>query len=137
MKRLLTALALAGTIGLGGCATFDQIGAGISLVTASVTNPVTPAREAQIEGVVDTAIAALNGYRHACIQGTADKPCRDNIIAIQKYTKQMPPLIAQLRQFVDNNDQINAAVVYNQLLNLYSSFKTTAANLGYNVGALP
>jgi len=121
----------------GGCTTLSNIGNGISLVTASVSNPVTPTREAQIEGVIDTAIAALNGYRQACIQGTADKPCRANIAAIQKYTRQMPTLITQLRTFVDNNDQINATVVYNQLLNLYATFKTTAANLGYNVGNLP
>ena len=137
MKRLVLVSALGLALIAGGCSTLQNIGSGISLVTASVTNPVTPAREAEIEAAIDTAITALNGYRNACIQGTADKSCRVNIAAIQKYTRQMPPLISQLRSFVDNNDQINANVVYNQLLALYSNFKTTAANLGYNVGALP
>lgn len=137
MKRLVLVGALGLALFAGGCSTLSNIGTGISIATASVTNPVTPAREAQIEGVVDTAIAALNGYRHACIQGTADKQCRNNIAAIQKYTRQMPPLLTQLRGFVDNNQQLNAVAVYNQLLALYTNFKTTAANLGYNVGNLP
>jgi hypothetical protein len=71
------------------------------------------------------------------VQGTADLRCRVNIAAIQKYTRQMPPLITQLRGFVDNNDQVNAVVVYNQLTSLYTNFKSAAAGLGYNVGNLP
>lgn len=58
MKRLFFASALGLALFAGGCSTFQNIGTGISLVTASVSNPVTPTREAQIEGVVDTAIAA-------------------------------------------------------------------------------
>jgi len=135
MKKLLLVAVVA--LGLGGCATIDAIGNGLSLATKSIANPVTKTNEAQIELAIDAAIVALKGYKQACVAGTADKPCRDNIAAIQAYTRQMPPLIAQLRSFVDNNDQINAAVAYNQLAALYSNFKTTATNLGYNVGNLP
>jgi hypothetical protein len=45
------------------------------------------------------------------------------------------PLIVQLRSFVDNNDQINAAVVYNQLRALYVNVKATASQLGINLGS--
>lgn len=135
MKRAVAMVVLA--ISLGGCAQLGTIGTGISLVTKSVTNPVTKQEEAQIELAVDAAISVLRGYKKACLAGTADKACRANIAAIQGYTRQMPPLLSQLRGFVDNNDQVNAVVVYNQLTALYGNFKSAAAQLGYNVGALP
>jgi len=124
-------------LALGGCAQLQAVGTGVSLVTKSVTNPVTKTEEAQIELSIDAAVVALRGYKTACIQGTADKNCRGNIAAIQRYTRQMPPLITQLRGFVDSNDQVNAVVVYNQLTALYTNFKSAAVGLGYNVGNLP
>jgi hypothetical protein len=135
VKKLAIVMVVA--LGLGGCSTLGNIGTGISLVTKSVTNPVTKTEEAQVELAIDAALAVLRGYKQACIQGTADKSCRVNIQAIQKYTRQMPPLITQLRGFVDTNDQVNAVVVYNQLTSLYTNFKTAAGQLGYNVGNLP
>jgi len=135
VKKILLAVVVA--LGLGGCAQMSAIGTGISLATKSVTNPVTKAEEAKVELAIDAAIVVLRGYKKACVEGTADKNCRANIQAIQRYTTQMPPLVSQLRSFVDHNDQINAIVVYNQLTALYSNFKSTAASLGYNVGNLP
>lgn len=135
MKKVLAAFMIC--TALGGCAQLSAITTGVGLVTKSVTNPVTKADEAQIELAIDSAISVLRGYKKACLAGTADTHCRGNIAQVQVYTRQMPPLIAQLRGFVDNNDQINASVVYNQLATLYSNFKTTAGNLGYNVGNLP
>lgn len=139
MKRTWTVIALGLALALGGCATgtLGNLGTGISIVTKSVTNPVTKTEEAQIELAIDAAVSVLRGYKQACLQGTADKACRANIAAIQRYTRQMPPLLTQLRGFVDNNDQVNAVVVYNQLTALYTNFKSAAAGLGYNVGALP
>lgn len=135
MRRIVIIAAL--VLSLGGCASLGNIGTGIALATKSVTNPVTRTEEVQIEAAIDAAIIVLKGYKQACVQGVADKSCRANIAAIQRYTRQMPPLILQLRQFVDNNDQINAIVVYNQLTTLYANFKNTAGQLGYNVGNLP
>lgn len=135
MRKIVLALFL--SIGLAGCSTLQAIGTFSSIVTKSVTNPVTKTEEVQIEAAIDAAIVVLKGYKAACIQGQADKNCRANIKAIQLYTRQMPPLIAQLRNFVDTNDQINAVVVYNQLVTLYGNFKNSAAQLGVNVGALP
>ena len=135
MRKLLLATALA--LGLAGCSSLGNVGTAISLATKSVTNPVTRTEEVQIEAAIDAAIIVLQGYKTACLQGTADKNCRANIKAIQLYTRQMPPLIAQLRTFVDTNDQINAIVVYNQLTTLYGNFKNSAAQLGYNVSTLP
>lgn len=139
MKKIIAISLLA--LSLGGCAgvteKFQIIGAGISLATKSIANPVTKNEEAQIELALDAAIDVLRAYKQACIQGTVDKNCKANIAQIQVYTRQIKPLVAQLRIFVDNNDQINASVVYNQLTSLYSNVKSVAANLGVNVGNLP
>jgi predicted small secreted protein len=138
MRKIILAITLSFT--LAGCATTGGFGtfiSGISLATKSVTNPVTKDEEAQVELAIDAAIAVLRGYKQACIAGTADKMCRANIAAIQGYTRQMTPLLVQLRGFVDNNNQLNAVVVYNQLIALYANFKKAAGELGYNVGNLP
>lgn len=135
MRKLFLIAAMA--LSLTGCAALNSITGGISLATKSITNPVTKDEEAQVELAIDAALAVLRGYKRACIQGTADKSCRANIKAIQRYTLQMPPLITQLRGFVDSNDQLNAVVVYNQLTALYTNFKSAAGSLGYNVGNLP
>lgn len=125
------------TLSLAGCASLGNLGTAISIGTKSIANPVTRTEEVQIEAAIDAAIVVLKGYKQACLQGVADKPCKANIRAIQLYTRQMPPLIVQLRTFVDTNDQINAIVVYNQLTSLYANFKKSAGELGYNVGSLP
>lgn len=120
---------------LCGCAQMQAITAGISLATKSITNPVTKTEEAQIELAMDTALQALLTYKQACIAAAADKNCRANIAQIQTYTRQVRPLLIQLRTFVDTNDQVNASVVYNQLSTLYINVKTAAANLGVNLGS--
>jgi hypothetical protein len=135
MRKVFAAACLA--LALGGCAQLQALGTAVKLGTASVSNPVTPAREAQIEAGFDAALQLLLAYRRACIAGTADVHCRDNIAKIQPYTKQAKVLIGQLRHFADSNDQVNAVVVFNQLSALYSDMKATAAIAGVNVGELP
>lgn len=132
MKRLILAAALA--LSLGGCATFNAVTTGISLATKSIANPVTKAEEAQVELALDTAVQALKAYKQACIAGTADKNCRINIAQIQAYTRQVPVLVVQLRGFVDNNDQVNASMAFNQLVALYANVKKAAADLGVSLG---
>jgi hypothetical protein len=119
----------------GGCAQLQAIGTGISLATKSIANPVTKAEEAQVELALDTAVQALLVYKRACVAGSADKNCKMNIAQIQAYTRQVPSLVAQLRTFVDNNDQVNASVVYNQLTALYTNVKSAAASLGVSLGS--
>ena len=135
MRKLLASLAIA--LALSGCAQLQTLQNVAQFATATVSNPVTPLMEAQIELGFDTAVQLLLTYRRACIAGTADVNCRRNIEVIQPYTRQAKPLIVQLRSFVDNNDQVNAVVAYNQLVGLYGSLKTSAANVGMNVGSLP
>lgn len=133
MRKIILVAGLA--LALGGCAQLSAIGTGISLATKSIANPVTKSEEAQVELALDTAVQALKLYKAACVNGTADKNCRANIAQIQAYTRQVPALVAQLRNFVDNNDQINATVVYNQLTALYTNVKAAAGSLGVSLGS--
>jgi hypothetical protein len=133
MKKLLLMLVLA--LPLGACATVQTDWQALTLVTKSIANPVTKTQEAQVELALDTAVQGLLAYRRACIAGTADTHCRANIAQIQAYTRQVPVLVAQLRTFVDNNDQVNASVIYNQLVALYNNVKASAAQLGVSLGA--
>lgn len=134
MKRIILAITL--SFALAGCAQLQTLTAGISLATKSIVNPVTPSDEAKLEVAVGAAIDLLQAYKKACVAGTADKNCRDNIKQIQAYTVQVKPMIAQLRSFVDNNDQINASVVFNQLSALYTNVKKAASDLGMNLGSV-
>ena len=127
MKKIIV---LALTLSLGACAQLQAVGTGISLATKSISNPVTKTEEAQIELAMDSAIEALKTYKKACVAGSADVNCRANIAQIQVYTRQIKPLVIQLRNFVDNNDQVNATVIYNELTSLYANVKTIANNLG-------
>lgn len=120
---------------MGGCAQLSTITQGISLATKTISNPVTKEDEAKVELAMDTALQLLLTYKRACIAGTADLHCKGNIAMLQPYTRAATPLLGQLRQFVDNNDQINASVVYNQLTALYVNLKSAAQSVGVNVGS--
>jgi hypothetical protein len=132
MKRYLAIVLV--SLSLGGCAQLSAISGGLSLVTKTIQNPVTEQELYQIEASIRILTEALLTYRRACIAGSADLRCRANIEAIQPYTRQVPPMLAQLRGFVRNNDQINAVVLYNQLTQLYTNVKSSAAQLGVPLG---
>lgn len=132
MKKLLIAAVLA--VGLAGCSTLQKLDTAFQLATHSITNPVTKDDLYKVESGVQIAFTALSAYKRSCAQGLVDKNCRANVAAVQQYTRQLPPLLAQLRSFVKTNDQINATVVYNQIVTLVGNFKTAATNVGINVG---
>jgi len=133
VKRIFLAIIV--SLSLAGCASMQAITDGLSLVTASVTNPVTPIKEAQIELALNSAVKVLLTYKRACAAGGADVNCRDNIRQIQVYTRQIKPMVAQLRTFVDNNDQVSAIDAYNELKTLYTNMKAAAASLGVSLGS--
>ena len=136
MRRFqLAVAAVLVALSLGGCAQLSVLTQGISLATKTISNPVTKEDEAKVELAVDTALQVLLVYKRACIAGTADKNCKSNVAMLQPYTRAAVPLLGQLRQFVDNNDQINASVVYNQLTALYTNLKAAAQSVGVNVGS--
>lgn len=134
MKKLLLAAALAFGLSAGGCATIDQLVNAAQVVTKSYTNPVTKNDLYQVESGVRIAFTALQAYKDSCAKGLADTNCKSNVAAVQTYTRQLPPLLVQLRGFVKNNDQVNAITVYNQIAGLVTNFKNAARNVGINVG---
>jgi hypothetical protein len=123
------------SLNVGACASLSAVGTGISLATKSITNPVTQDELYAIEASIRIAVTALQAYKDACAAGSADKNCRLNVASVQPYTRQIPPLLIQLRGFVKNNDQINATVVYNQLSALYVNLKNAATSVGISMGA--
>lgn len=132
MKRVFLVIALA--LGLAGCADLQIAGQAISLINKTATNPVTRDDLAKMEVAADGVAKVLLAYKRSCAANAVDKNCRSNVATIQQYTRQVPPYIAQLRSFVKQNDQVNASVVYNQLATLFTNMKTTATNLGINLG---
>lgn len=131
--RIAAAAALI-SLSLGACSTLQSLDSAYQLATKSITNPVTKDDLYKVESGVRIAFTALQTYKDACVQGVVDTNCRANVAAVQQYTRQLPPLLAQLRSFVKSNDQVNANVVYNQIAALIANFKTAAANVGINVG---
>lgn len=133
MRKYLAVALVA--LSLGGCAQLSAVSGGLSLITKTIQNPVTNQELFEIEASARVLVEALLVYRRACIAGSADKNCRANIEAVQPYTKQIDPLLVQLRLFVKNDDQINAVVIYNRLTSLYTTVKSSAAQLGIPLGA--
>lgn len=132
MRKKLIVLGL--VLALGGCAQLHTALEVASLATKSYTNPVTKDDLYKIESGIELAFVALNTYKRTCVQGLADAHCKANIAAIQAYTRQIPPLLAQLRGFVKNNDQVNATVLYNQIVMLIANLRSTASATGVNIG---
>jgi len=133
MRKLIAIVMV--TLTLGGCAQLSAVSGGLSLVTKTITNPVTEQELYAVEATARVLVEALLVYRRACLAGSADKNCRANIEAVQPYTRQIKPLLIELRGFVKNDDQINAVVVYNRLTSLYQTVKSSAAQLGIPLGA--
>lgn len=132
MKKALAVVLV--TLTLGGCAQLQAVSGGLSLVTKSIANPVTENELYQIEASVNILAKGILAYRRACVAGNADVNCRANLLAIQPYTKELDVYLPQLRRFVRTNDQLNAASVYNTMVELYGNAKQTALRLGVNLG---
>lgn len=132
MKKLLLAVVVA--FSLGGCASLGNIGTAISIGTSSIVNPVTPTRLYQLENTATVVFAGLNSWKTSCVQGLIPQVCKQQIASVQVYTRQIPPYLTKLRQFVKNNDQVNAIVVWNNVSDIISLVKSQAAAGGVSVG---
>jgi uncharacterized protein YceK len=130
MRRIIALLVVA--LALSGCASLQRALDVANIATASISNPVTPTMLYDMENGAIIAVAALNAYRQTCVQGTIPPSCKTVIRSIQVYTRQIPPLLAALRKFVRENDQVNAVIVYNAIGNLIAGLRATAAQ--NNVG---
>jgi hypothetical protein len=134
MKKLILVVALAAS--LTGCASLSQGFLGFD-VTASVTNPVTPAMLYRIEEGARIATAGLLTYRRLCIVKKIDQSCRQTIASIQVYTRKLKPILISLRTFVRTNDQVNAISAFNLAREILTEIQVqrTAAQVDAAIGA--
>jgi hypothetical protein len=122
-------------LSVAGCAKeLEAVRTGISIATSTYQNPVTRDDLYKAETVINVVVTGLVTYRRACIAGAADTRCRRNIEAMQVYTRPMPPVLDQVREFVKNNDQVNARIAYDEFKRLYANLKPLAAAVGINFG---
>lgn len=128
MKKLLIIPLLC--LSLSGCITIQGIETAFRLGTASITNPVTKDRLFEIETTISLVFSGLNAWKKTCTQGLINATCKDQIAAVQVYTRQIPPFLSQLRVFVKTNDQVNAVVMYNNIVTLITTVRSQAALVG-------
>lgn len=133
MRKIILASLLA--LSLAGCSTFKNIETAVQLGTASIANPVTPTRLNQMESATILVFAGLNAWKASCAKGLIPPSCKDQIFTVQVYTRQIPPYLTRLRAFVKNNDQVNAIIVFNQIIDTISAVKAQAAASGQIIGS--
>lgn len=127
MRRIgLFGALIALSVVLGGCAG-TRFGTALSVVSATVDNPVTRERLLKVESAVTLVFIGLNAWRDSCERGLLPPTCVQQIRTAQVYTLQIKPYLRQLRRFVKQNDQVNAIVVFNQLMDVIQIVKGQAA----------
>lgn len=131
MRRIILAIML--SISLAGCATIQAVETAFQLGTASIANPVTKDRLNQVESAITLVFAGLEGWKRSCAQGLIPPDCKTQIGQVQVYTRQLPPFLALLRKYVKTNDQVNAAGVFNTIVDLVSTVKAQAAAGGVTI----
>lgn len=128
MRKLLIVPLLC--LSLSGCLTLQGIETAFKLGTTSITNPVTKNRLFEVETTVSLVLSGLNAWKKTCAQDLINVTCKDQIAAVQVYMRQIPPYLKQLRVFVKTNDQVNAVVVYNNIVTLVTTIRSQAALSG-------
>lgn len=135
MKKYLVLVLV--TLSLGGCAKLQELSDKFQNIadfaTATVSNPVTPTKLKQVESGVLLVFKGMNLWKTSCSQRLINEDCNKQIAAVQVYTRQIPPYLLQVRQFVKANDQVNAVVVYNTLVDLIKTVKAQVAANGIKV----
>lgn len=116
MRVLVFAVALF----LAGCATYN--------------NPISKNTLYAAENGAIVVFAGLNAYKQSCALNVIPQSCRGVIARMQVVTRQIPPYLRQLRDFVKNNDQVNAIVAYNQVQGLITTARSIAAQNAVPMG---
>ncbi len=137
IRKLAIATTLSLSLALGGCGTLGNTLGGIATAltgtpytTVSIANPITKDRLNQLEQAAVLVFTGLNAWKQSCINGVIPAACKAQIAAVQVYTRQIPPYLAQLRLFVKNNDQVNAAVLFDSITSLIRTAQSQAAANG-------
>lgn len=116
LKRLLVVVAF---VALAGCA-------GLS----SIKNPVTPERLAVAEAGYGAVLAVAVNYRRACIERKIPQSCRGVVNALRPYQAKAQAAIVSARQFVANNDSVNAITAVFAAEQAIGTFKTVSVKYG-------
>ena len=136
IRKLAIAATLSLSLALGGCGTLGNTLAGVGTaltglpLTTSIANPITKDRLNQLEQAAVLVFTGLNAWKQSCINGVIPATCKAQIAVVQTYTRQIPPYLAQLRLFVKNNDQVNAAVLFDNIISLIRTAQSQAAANG-------
>ena len=133
IRKLAIATTLSISLAFGGCQFFGNLETALQVGTTSISNPVTKDRLDQLEQVAVLVFTGLKAWKQSCINGVIPQTCKQQIAAVQVYTRQIPPYLAQLRVFVKTNDQINAIVLFNDITSLIGTVRTQAAAGGINI----
>lgn len=115
----LLALAFALCLGVSGCSTYKAL-------TANYDNPITEQTLYNAEAAGVLIFAGLNAYYRACKAGEISSTCKGVIAKLQVQTKKLPGLLATVRKFVKDNDQVNAKIAYQTLMQVLTDIKATA-----------
>jgi hypothetical protein len=124
MKKLALAFIL--IAGLASCAKLQRVTDVIGLVTTTTQNPISEQTLYNFENGMIVAFAGLNAYKRSCVGGALPESCKGAIRQMQVYTKKMPAVLKQVRTFVKNNDQVNAKIAYDAVVQLMAEFKSIA-----------
>lgn len=132
MKKIALIVLLAAAVGgwsPGSCIP-EQI---FQASTASIANPVTKDMLNGAENGGILIFAGLRAYKKACVDQVVPQSCRGVIQRIQVYTRKLrhpdgSGILADLRSFVKNNDQVNAVIAYNAAMQLMTDIRTIAAS---------
>lgn len=127
MKKVIILLAL---LALPACA---KVQGAVQFATTGMANPVTPQMLYDAENAMIVGFAGLNAYKTSCVKGLIAQVCRQNITQIQVYTRQIPAALTTTRQFVKNNDQVNATTAFNTVVTLIADYKAMAQALNIPV----
>lgn len=130
-----TTLAIVLILPLTGCAGLAEklFNLPTGVLTQSVGNPVTPYMIYEVENGLIPAVAGLNIYKRTCwasVPKGTPAACKDTTRKLQKYTRKLPPLINQAKTFVDSNDQVNAKLIYSEIIKTISDFRNVATAAG-------
>jgi len=133
IRKLAIATTLSISLAFGGCQFFGNLETALQVGTTSISNPVTKDRLDQLEQMAVLVFTGLKAWKQSCINGVIPQTCKQQIAAVQVYTRQIPPYLAQLRVFVKTNDQVNAIVLFNNITSLIGTVRTQAAAGGVSI----
>lgn len=131
MKKMMLILPLA--LALGGCQTVGQLVDSVGNIVNPAPNVVTKQTLYDFENGMIIAFAGLNAYKKSCIAGAIPPSCRDTVVKLQGYTRQIPAVLSEVRGFVKNNDQVSALQYFAEAKTLLADFEAVATQNGIKV----